>query len=73
MEAGVEHARRCAAAQIFIVSSEKIKLRGYETLYTYSISNPKSSLARFVASVAPQWQVCRRCSRWRQSITLLDI
>ena len=43
--------------QIFIVSSEKIRLRGYETLYTYSISNPKSALARFVASVNPQWQV----------------
>ena len=42
------------------MSSEKIKLRGYETLYTYSISNPKSALARFVASVAPQWQVSFR-------------
>ena len=49
--------RAAVLAQIFIVSSEKIRLRGYETLYTYSISNPKSALARFVASVNPQWQV----------------
>ena len=54
-------------AQIFIVSSEKIRLRGYETLYTYSTSNPKSALARFVASVAPQWQarLCLWCTSAR--------
>ena len=55
------------AMQIFIVSSEKIRLRGYETLYTYSVSNPKSALSRFVFSVNPQWQVrtsvhCMRAS-----------
>lgn len=53
----MHHLKNTICMQIFIVSSDKIRLRGYETLYTYSTSNPKSGLGRFVASVNPQWQV----------------
>ncbi|KAK9805607.1 hypothetical protein WJX72_007502 [[Myrmecia] bisecta] len=43
-------------AKIFIVSSNKIKARGYETLYNYSTSNPRSAITRVVHSVSQPLQ-----------------
>lgn len=43
--------------QIFIISSEKIQHKGYETLYKYTTRNPKAAVSRYVSSVPLQWQV----------------
>lgn len=43
--------------QIFVISSQKIQHKGYETLYKYTTRNPKAAVSRYVSSVPAQWQV----------------
>ena len=44
--------------QIFVISSQKIRQKEYETLYKYTTRNPKAAVSRYVSSVPLQWQVC---------------
>ena len=45
------------ALQIFVISSQKIRQKDYETLYKYTTRNPKAAVSRYVSSVPLQWQV----------------
>ena len=47
----------CVCVQIFVISSQKIQHKGYETLYKYTTRNPKAAVSRYVSSVPLQWQV----------------
>jgi len=48
-----------AAAQIFVVSKEKIQQEGYATLYSYMTRNKNGAVAKLVFSVPKPYQVQR--------------
>jgi hypothetical protein len=52
--------RTCRAAQVFVISREKIQQRGYETLFKYmTVNNARTTIGRSVLSVPKRWQARR--------------
>ena len=53
------HSSGALRAQIFVISSQKIQQRGYETLFAFTTANERSLFARIVLAAPKKYQVHR--------------